>query len=83
MEFKLIRGEIKVGIDGIAINPDWGETEDYIFHHVGPAYYDIDPTNSERTIDVWKYTYYQHRVTGEIVQGPIVREDNHLFHAYL
>lgn len=62
---------------GETINWDWGETEQFRFLRVGPVLF------SPNTFAPYRQTYYEHRDTREVVEGPIVGEENHLFHAVL
>jgi hypothetical protein len=55
------------------IREEYGETEDFEFHSVGPLIY--NPYN----FSTQKRVYYKHRVTGEVISGQVVHEGDFLY----
>lgn len=56
------------------IREEYGETEDFEFHSVGPILYSPYSFTTQRQV------YYKHRVTGEVIKGQFVNEGDFLYH---
>jgi hypothetical protein len=56
------------------IREEYGETEEFEFHSVGPLIYNPYDFSTQKRV------YYKHRETGEVISGQVVREGDFLYH---